>query len=168
MNAREPRLVISRRPTRRDHLHGAWWPRSNDVDRELGPMLALVALRFGTVFGVTLNREEWPDAAVAGPSARVGKTKLSWYGLVESHQVVLFCEQSRRIALLVLPPDTPEPVALTATLMASAPGNALSTDETLTRARAQAPASPSTGEPDPFSTGGNRRPPWDVPLYGRP
>jgi hypothetical protein len=52
-------LVIAQRPTRRDHLHGAWWPHSSDIDQELAPMLALVAARFGAVFGVMLNRDEW-------------------------------------------------------------------------------------------------------------
>jgi Family of unknown function (DUF5994) len=136
----EPRLAIARRPTRRDHLHGAWWPHSSDLDQELAPMLTLVAARFGAVLGVMLNREEWPDVALAGQLARTGKTKISWYGLAESHQMVLLCGQSRRLALLVLPPETPEPVALTATLMACAPGNALTTDETLARARAEAPS----------------------------
>jgi len=65
-----------------------------------------------------------------------------WYGVTEPHQMVLLCDRSRRLALLVLPPDTPGPVALTATLMARAPGNALSTDETLNRAHAEAPSMP--------------------------
>lgn len=103
-------------------------------------MLAMVGSRFGAIFGVMLNRDEWSDAAVAGQQTRIGKTKISWYGLAESHQVVLHCDQSRRLALLILPPDTPERIALTATLMACAPGNVLTTDETLIRARAGAPA----------------------------
>ena len=140
---REPRLVIAQRPTRRDHLHGAWWPYSGDIDEELVPMLALVRARFGAVFGVMLNRDEWPDADVASRQARNGKTKISWYGVTEPHQMVLMCDRSRRLALLVLPPDTPEPVALTATLMACAPGNVLSTNETLSRARAEAPSIPA-------------------------
>ena len=105
-------------------------------------MLGLVRARFGAVFGVLLNRDEWPDADVASQQSRNGRTKISWYGALERHQMVLLCDRSRRLALLVLPPDTPEPVALTATLMACAPGNVLSTDETLTRARAGAPSMP--------------------------
>ena len=100
-------------------------------------MLALVEARFAPVLGVMLNRSEWPDAAVAGHQTRVGKTKVSWYGLADAHQVVLMCDRSRRLVLLVLPPDTPEDVALSATLMACAPGNALTTEETLARARAE-------------------------------
>ena len=122
-------------------------------------MLALVGARFGAVFGVMLNRDEWPDVAVSAQHMRIGKTKISWYGLAESHQVVLRCDQSRRLALLVIPPDTPERIALAATLMACAPGNALTTDETLIRARAEAPSPRSDGATDAYSSGTSRRTP---------
>lgn len=120
-------------------------------------MLALVGARFGPVHGVMLNRHEWPDAAVAGHQTRIGKTKVSWYGLAEAHQMVLLCGQSRRLTLLVLPPDTPEPIALSATLMSCAPGNALTTEETLTRARAEAASSLSDSAPDAYFSGASRR-----------
>ena len=136
--AREPRLVIAHRPTLRDHLHGAWWPYTTEIEHELAPMLAAVASRFRAVVGVMLNRDEWPSAALGWLPAHAGRLKISWYGLPESHLVVLHCSEQRRIALLLLPPDTPEQIAVTATLMASAPGNGLTTNETLTIARAQA------------------------------
>jgi hypothetical protein len=50
-----------------------------------------------------------------------GWPKISWYGLTEPHASVLHCGGHNRIALLVLPPDKPEEVALTAMLMAAAP-----------------------------------------------
>ena len=145
MRPPEPRLVIAQHPTRRDHLHGAWWPHSSDISHELAPMLALAGTRFGAILGVMLNRDEWPSTEAPGHLARSGKTKISWYGLTEAHQAVLLCDRSRRLALLVLPPDTPERIAVTATLMACTPGNALTTDDTLTRAstRAEAPSTTS-------------------------
>lgn len=140
ISGREPRLVIARRPTRRDHLQGAWWPYTTDIERELAPMLAVVAPRFRAVVGVMLNRDEWPTTPLGWQPGRPGKVKISWYGLPEQHLVVLHCSEQRRIALLLLSPDTPEEIAVTATLMASAPGNALTTNETLAKARAQANA----------------------------
>lgn len=137
ITTREPRLVITQRPTRRDHLHGAWWPYSTNIELELGPLLTATATRFRAVLGVMLNREEWPGAPASRQPAGAGRTKLSWYGLPEPHLVVLYCVDQRRIALLLLAPDTPEQVALTATLMASTPGNGLSTTETLARAATQ-------------------------------
>jgi hypothetical protein len=128
-------------------------------------MLALVGARFGVIFGVMLNRAEWPGAAVVSSQTRIGKTKISWYAPAERHEAVLLCEQSRRLTLLVLPPDTPEQIALTAALMACAPGNALTTNETLARARLEAqpplsdtgPNAPSAPRPDGHqpTTGGS-------------
>jgi hypothetical protein len=51
---------------------------------------------------------------------------------------MLHCGGHNRIALLVLPPNTPEAVALTAMLLTSAPGNFLTTTETLTSAHEHA------------------------------
>lgn len=135
---RELRLVIAQRPSRRDHLHGAWWPRTTDIELELAPMLSAVATRLHAVLGVMLNRDEWPTMPPTGPPARSGAAKVSWYGLPEPHLVVLHFGNYRRIALLALPPDTPEQIAVTAILMASTPGNALTADQTLAKARARA------------------------------
>lgn len=135
MSTDEPRVVIARRLTRLDRLHGAWWPRSSDLDQELAPMLAVVAPRLGPVLGVMLNRDEWTTSRETVQRPGPGRMWISWYGLTEPHLVVLHCDRSRRVALLLLPPDTPERVALTATLMASTPGNVLTPDETLVLAR---------------------------------
>jgi hypothetical protein len=132
---RDARLVITERPVRRDHLHGAWWPYTTDIERELAPMLSLASTRLRAVLGVALNRDEWPGAPLTRQPLTTNRTKISWYGLPEPHLAVLHCGGHTRIALLVLPPDTPEAVALTAMLMAAAPGNCLTTTETLTSAR---------------------------------
>ena len=138
MTARDLRLVMVPRPTRRERLHGAWWPRSTRLDDELAPLLAAVAVRFPVVRGVMLNREEWPESRLEVLPLGAGRTKVSWYGLSESHLAVLHCGDARRISLLLLPPDTPEQIALTATLLASVPGNTLTAGETLSKARAEA------------------------------
>lgn len=131
----DTRLVIAERLARRDHLHGAWWPHTTDIERELAPMLALAVTRLRAVLGVALNRDEWPGAPLVLQPLATSKPKVSWYGPTEPHLAVLHCGGSNRVALLVLPPDTPEPVALTAMFMASAPGNCLTTTETLIKAR---------------------------------
>jgi hypothetical protein len=131
----DTRLVIAERLARRDHLHGAWWPYTTDIECELAPMLSLASTRLQAVLGVALNREEWPDAPlVLQPLPTTRGPKISWYGLTEPHLAMLYCSGHNQIALLVLPPDTPEEVALTAMLMAAAPGNCLTTTETLARA----------------------------------
>jgi hypothetical protein len=132
---REPRLVIAEHPARRDHLHGSWWPRTTEIAAELAPMLLLAGTRFRSVFGVVLNRDEWADPAGSWQPFGASRAKVSWYGLQESNLAILHCGDQRRISLLVLPPDTPEEVALAATFMTCTPGNSLTTSETLVRAR---------------------------------
>ena len=101
-------------------------------------MLTAVASRFHAVLGVMLNRDEWPTVPQSGHPARVGTTKISWYGVLEPHLVVLHCSSYRRIALLVVPPNTPEQLAVSATLIASTPGNLLTPDQALAKAGTQA------------------------------
>lgn len=136
MSARhDTRLVIAERRARRDHLHGAWWPYSTDIEHELAPMLTRALIRVQAVLGVTLNRDEWPGAPLLLQPLPTRSPKISWFGLTEPHLAMLHCGGQNRIALLVLPPDTPEAVAVIAMLMTTAPGNRLTTTETLARAR---------------------------------
>ena len=145
------RLVLAERPARRDHLHGAWWPHSTDIARELAPMLLRVLTRPQPVLGVTLNRDEWPGAPLLLTPLPSRNPKISWYGLPEPHLAMLHFADHKRIALLLLPPDTPDDVARPAMLMAAAPGNCLTTTQTLTRARERAL---------PPNPGGPQRAPW--------
>ena len=133
----DTRLVIAERPARRDHLHGAWWPHSTDIEHELAPMLTRALTRVHAVLGVTLNREEWPGAPLLLQPLPTRSPKISWFGLTEPHLAMLHCGGQNRIALLVVPPETIEGVAVTAMLLAAAPGNRLSTIETLASASAQ-------------------------------
>lgn len=134
------RLVLATRFARRDHLQGAWWPASRDLVLELPPLLAAAGHRLHGIYGVTLNREEWPDAPLLAQPLPVRSPTINWYGLAEAHLAVLHCVGGMRVTLLLLPPDTAEDVALTAMLMAATPGNDLSAAETLTWARDRAAA----------------------------
>ena len=86
--ANQTRLLLAERPALRDHLHGAWWPRSGDIAKELAPLLRAVTSR-ARVVGVALNRDEWPDAPLALDQTITGRVKISWYGLPEPHLMVL-------------------------------------------------------------------------------
>lgn len=139
--ARQPRVVIAERPTHRDHLHGAWWPYSTEIDVELGPLLEVVGARFRTVHGVMLNRDEWATGSPYWQPASAGQATLTWHTLPEPHLAILHCRERCSISILVLPPGTPEDVALTATLMTVKPGNGLTTSQTLEQAQARAAVS---------------------------
>jgi Family of unknown function (DUF5994) len=146
---RDTRLVIAERLTRRDHLHGAWWPYTTNIERELAAMLKLAITRSRAVLGVTLNRDEWPGAPLLLQPLATSSPKISWYGLTEPHLAMLHCGGHNRIALLVLPPDAPEEIALTAMLMASTPGTVSPPRTRWPRpaSRCNRPARPSSPEP---------------------
>ena len=97
-------------------------------------MLTQAASRVNTVLGLSLNRDDWPGAPISVPTTFMRTPKISWYGLEEPHLALLHASGPTRLALLVLPPDTPEEVALTAMLMTTSPGNCLGTTATLSLA----------------------------------
>lgn len=133
----DDRLVFARRPNRRDHFQGAWWPTSTDVTRQLQWLLTTDAAQALGITGVTLNRDEWPNAPLVVRALATKNPNVNWYGLTESNLAVLH-GKTGRLSLLVVPPETPEGVAQTAMGMASAPGNLLGTAETLSQAYARA------------------------------
>ena len=132
------RFVIAERIVRRDHLHGAWWPHTTDLLRELDPMLKRALTRVHTVLGLTLSRTDWPTAPLMYQPNPGRLPKISWYGLSEPNMAIMHASGNNRIALLLIPPDTPEDVAVTAMLMTTSPGNCLDTTQTLAKARERA------------------------------
>ena len=130
----EARLVVAERIVRRDCLHGTWWPRTTDIQAELALLLAHPRTRTHQVFRVSLNRDDWPGAPMIVQSTQTRSPKISWYAQHEPHLAQLHIRGPARIALLLLPPDTPEDVALTVMLMTTTSGNCLGTTQTLARA----------------------------------
>jgi len=140
------RVVLAERLVRRDHLHGAWWPQTTDLQRELTPMLSRVLTRVHSVIGVTLSRVDWPEAPLFFQAKSGRDTKISWYGLGEPNLAVVHASEKTRIVLLLIPPETPEDVALTAMLMSTSPGNCFGTVQALAKARERAQI--DHGKPD--------------------
>lgn len=133
----DDRIVLTPRLVRRDHLQGAWWPTSTDVTAELKWMLSTAVAQQHVVTGVTLNRDEWPDAPLVVRALTTKNPTVNWYGLAEANLAVLH-GRNGRLALLVVPPETPDEVAHAAMRMASTPGNLLTTAETMSEAYARA------------------------------
>ena len=115
--------MLSARPTARDHLHGAWWPHTENIDQELTSLLQALTERRQVARGISLNREEWPGAPLIMSLPGASRLKIGWYGLTEPHLVIVHLVDQRRRNLLIVPPKTPGRVALAAMLMAVAPGN---------------------------------------------
>lgn len=91
--------------------------------------------RFRTILGLTLTLDDWPGADIAVQYCGL-RTKLSWYGLPTGDLAVLHVDGARRVNLLVVPPSTPEDVAISAMLMACTPGNTRTPGQVLAEASA--------------------------------
>src|ERR1700742_4146468 len=101
---RPARLVMSARPTPRDHLHGAWWPHSDVLGRELTDLLDALTERNHVARGGSLNRDEWPGAPLVVSLSGAARLKVGWYGLSEPNLLVLPLRDQRKRNLLVVPP----------------------------------------------------------------
>ena len=102
-------------------------------------MLQAAYRRFRAILGVTLTLEEWPGSDIAHHYCG-SRTKVNWYGLASRDLAVLHVDGPRRINLLVVPPGTPESVAITAMLMACTPGNSRTPGQLLKDAAVGEPA----------------------------
>lgn len=127
MTADAARLVLPHRLARRDHLNGAWWPRTVDFPRELPLLLAAIPPRLRPIHGVTVNRSEWPGAPLVFKALPTQSPTIAWYGLDQPHLAVLHCGSYGRLTLLVLSPSTPDDLARAAMRLAAMPGNTHST-----------------------------------------
>lgn len=116
------RLTVADRPARRDALHGAWWPYSRDLDRELAPMLNQLAARFGKVIGVLLNRAEWPETPISWQPNLNAKVRISWYAVQEPGTAVVLFGGRTQLVLRVVPPETAEAEAVSSMANAAAEG----------------------------------------------
>ncbi|MDT4894156.1 MAG: hypothetical protein QOE97_3191 [Pseudonocardiales bacterium] len=116
-----------------DRLHGAWWPYTLDLDKELQPVLLVIGERYGSIRGIMLNRAEWVETPLNWTPQGGHRTKVSWYGVQDPATAVVL-GAGKRLVLLVIPPDVDEKVATRAMGMATTPGNRLSAAETLAAA----------------------------------
>jgi hypothetical protein len=97
-------------------VDGGWWPRSRDLPAELPALLAVLAVRLGSVESVSYNQDVW------GPTPR----KITFDGRLvrlagyrSQHPATIdVLSAGHRLTLLVVPPEaTPE--AAHASLMAA-------------------------------------------------
>jgi uncharacterized protein DUF5994 len=143
-SATSTRLTLKPDPTPTGFLDGGWWPRSRDLHAELPALLDLLTSRLGRVERVTYNLDEWPDAprqiSVDGSAVRLGGYRFQQRGSLD------VIARAQRVTLLVVPPDTAEPLAHTALTAAAQPDN---TDDIAALLGARLP---STEPPAPSDT----------------
>lgn len=125
-----PRLRLKPKATPTGYVDGAWWPRSDDLTKELPDLLAVLSVRLGVIDRVSYNLSEWPT-----PPARFTtggrRVRLGGFNRQPVNTVEVLGLNRARIVLLVVPPHT-DPQNAHATMMAAAsPGNDSLTDDLL-------------------------------------
>jgi hypothetical protein len=124
------RLRVKRANRSCGFVHGAWWPRTDQLFIELPPLLAALAPRVGSVDRVIYDEAGWaPESLrmevedrsiILEPSSTTSTNLLSLIG-----------EGFDRVVLLVVPPYTHPTRAYTAVMTASKPDDVSTPDELL-------------------------------------
>ena len=126
-----PRLRLKPKAPTTGHVDGAWWPRSDDLSRELPDLLAVLSVRLGAIDRVMYNLAEWakvPRRLTTGGRA----VRLDGYQRQPvSTLQVLGANGGDRILLLVIPPHSEPGAAHDAMMTAAAPGNASTVNDLL-------------------------------------
>ncbi len=108
-------------------VDGAWWPRSRDLSAELPALLAALATRLGAVERSTYQLHGWNPTGTK--LATGGRTvRLDGFRSQRPGTVTLVGTGTRRLTLLVVPPDTTDAAAAEAMREASRPGGDDSVD----------------------------------------
>ncbi|MEV3961602.1 DUF5994 family protein [Nocardia sp. NPDC050193] len=131
------RLPTPRAP-RPGAVHGAWWPRTDDLVAELATLdfEALQPGRARPVDRVMYNVDDWRPApertALGGRSVR-----LDGYRHLPAHTLCILGLDRTRLVLLVIPARTEAANARALLCAASRPGNELTASELVTAADRQ-------------------------------
>jgi uncharacterized protein DUF5994 len=118
MSASTTRIAPHSAPSDHEHLRlrlkprgpvtgfvdGGWWPRSRDLPAELPALLAVLAVRMGSVESVSYHLEDW------GPTPRritVDGRLVRLAGYRSQHPATIdVLSAGHRVTLLVVPPET--------------------------------------------------------------
>jgi hypothetical protein len=93
-------------PAGSSRLDGAWWPRSDDAERELALLLPVVGARLGgAVVRVSLGIDGWSAQQPRRIRSDGQLTRLGWFRTLDPHLVTLGHTTYDRLTLLVVPSD---------------------------------------------------------------
>ena len=100
-----PRLQLKPGPPAAAHLDGAWWPRSRALTTEVPPLLDELHDRVGSVALVGYHSNAW-EPVPAELNVRGRSVRFQGFTSDNPHTLIVIGTDSRRVALLVVPPDT--------------------------------------------------------------
>jgi hypothetical protein len=125
-----PRLRLKPKAPTTGHVDGAWWPRSDDLPKELPDLLAVLSVRLGSVDRVMYNLAEWaktPARLLTGGRS----VRLDGFQRQPGNTLEVLGIGREKILLLVVPPNTDPDLAHEAMMAAAAPNNALTVGDLL-------------------------------------
>ena len=112
------------------HVDGGWWPRSTDPAGEFPGLIETLHAHVGQVGRVVYNLDFWEPVhrklTVAGRVVR-----FEGFHTMNPHAVTAIGTDSRRVTLLVVPPDKPADVARAVLRTAAAPESTASIEDLL-------------------------------------
>jgi hypothetical protein len=116
------RLLLARGHEERE-LDGAWWPRSRDLEAELGALVQHFPTHRGRIVRALVSPPDWDPhprrIGVAEDHVKVGASSPD----DDTHVVDLSLTDRSLVRLLVVPPETPEVAAEGAMFASTQPGN---------------------------------------------
>jgi hypothetical protein len=124
-----PRLRLKPKAPTTGYVDGAWWPRSDDLSRELPDLLAVLSVRLGVIAEVIYNLGDWAQSPIefemdGNPVGLGGSTGQP----VDTIQVV---GDNLKLILLVVPPGTDPERAHDAMMSAATPDNSSTIEDLL-------------------------------------
>jgi uncharacterized protein DUF5994 len=127
---RKPRFRLKPSGDCSGYLDGAWWPRTDDLTKELPDLLAVPSFRRRAVDHVTYNFSEWatrPAEITVGGSV----VQLDGYRGQPPNTVEVLDAKGNKTVLLVVPSHTDPDQAHSIVMAAAASGNMSSVDALL-------------------------------------
>lgn len=93
-----------------EHVHGAWWPQSRDLQTEAADLVDHFPHLAGHINRMLFSRPDWDDPIVNGRGtrriqARRGPVKVGSFPADDTHLMVLTLSTGARLHLQVIPSE---------------------------------------------------------------
>ncbi|MFW0791904.1 DUF5994 family protein [Gordonia sp. CPCC 205333] len=114
----EPRVALKAHATTNDHIDGAWWPHSSQLESEIRDLIETVSERINPVVRVVFHENDWVHS-LSRIQVDNHLIRLDGYRYWPSGVVKLRGTNDKQaLTIMVIPPNTSTPAA--ATILAAA------------------------------------------------
>ncbi|GGM48567.1 hypothetical protein GCM10012275_19400 [Longimycelium tulufanense] len=125
------RIALKPSTAARGHVDGGWWPWSNEAAAEFPGLIRTLSTRVGPVSRMSYHLDTWPTAPrKLFMDGRI--VRLDGFRTTDPHTVTVTGTRSRRLSLLVVPPQTPASTAQTVLDASAAPESTNTVKDILT------------------------------------